>query len=94
MGEEEFQRSADRRSGERRFPCCLPISLARGSSGPFLQDSCFYSSWGGPSSKILILQQVLHFTVPPTPSTHVLCVFLSRPPTPGGTFQYGFNFRL
>ena len=47
VGGEEFQRSADRRSGERRFPCCLPISLARGSSGPFLQDSCFYSSWGG-----------------------------------------------
>ena len=57
---EEFQRSADRRSGERRFPCCLPISLARGTAGSFLPDACFYSSWEGPSRRIHILQ---HFTV-------------------------------
>ena len=57
----------------------IPISLARGTAGSFLQDACFYSSWEGPSRRIPILQ---HFTVPPTPSTHVLRVFLSRPPTP------------
>ena len=53
------------------FPCCLPISLARGTAGSFLQDACFYSSWEGPSRRIPISCNTSPFHQHPAPTRSV-----------------------